>query len=506
MARKGLLRKQKLSRRQALSTAGKIAIGVIASGIVAGVAGYYAGGGGAPLKTTTIKEKETVTVTKTVTQTVSGPTVTISPTTTATSVSTTPTATIPTKVELKFAHFYDPALGGPFKVNHDYLLKVYKGFAEEFPNISIKETFYPWDQLDDKMMVAKKVGIPIDLCMASPQVWLKHREVGTFKDLTPYLKTLPKSLIDSIMWNPSWRFKATYPEGIPMNLHVSILVWRRDLFEEAGLDPDVGPSNIDDLIEFAKKTTKPEKGQYGVAMTLGDKIQNFQLVFVPFVWGYGGEIVDEEGKAVFADSPEAVEAVKEINDLFNKYKVASKEESFIPDATEVWKRFLEGKHAINLSYFTGLLAWYESEGMWKGIAPPTEHPVYLKARIGPWPLPTGYGWGHGGWHLCIHANSKHPDEAWEFIKYWIRPEVIADYPDMGIPAHRDLWNKPVYQTEPYRIMFQQAEKVKPLPTSKFYYELCEQTKYMFYEIIIEGKPVKETMKKYQDTFNRKYYG
>jgi len=144
--------------------------------------------------------------------------------------------------------------------------------------------------------------------------------------------------------------------------------------------------------------------------------------------------------------------------------------------------------------------------MWKGLAPATLTPTYLKARIGLWPLPTGYGWGHGGWNIAIHANSKQPDIAWKFIEYWTRAEVVWDYPDAGIPIYKALWERPEYKTEPYMILFKQAEKVKPLPTSKFYYELCEMTKMMFYEIVIEGKSVTETMKKYQDMFNKKYYG
>jgi len=72
-----LLRK-KLSRRKAISTAGKVAISAIVAGVVAGVGGYYAGSAAAA--PTTVKETVTKTVTaaattveKTVTTTVSAP-------------------------------------------------------------------------------------------------------------------------------------------------------------------------------------------------------------------------------------------------------------------------------------------------------------------------------------------------------------------------------------------------------------------------------------------------
>jgi basic membrane protein A len=68
--------KKKISRREALSTAGKVAVGVVAAGVVAGAAGYYAGSSAAPAATTITQTKtvtaaaETVTVPTTITQTV----------------------------------------------------------------------------------------------------------------------------------------------------------------------------------------------------------------------------------------------------------------------------------------------------------------------------------------------------------------------------------------------------------------------------------------------------
>jgi len=68
--------KRKISRREALSTAGKVAVGVVAAGVIAGAAGYYAGSSAAPAATTVRETKTataaaaTVTMPTTTTQTV----------------------------------------------------------------------------------------------------------------------------------------------------------------------------------------------------------------------------------------------------------------------------------------------------------------------------------------------------------------------------------------------------------------------------------------------------
>ncbi len=82
---KNNIEKRKLTRREALSTAGKVAIGVVVTGVVAGLAGYYTGTATAPTTTITSTVTKTAppsTVTKTVTKTV---------TTAATATSTAPT-------------------------------------------------------------------------------------------------------------------------------------------------------------------------------------------------------------------------------------------------------------------------------------------------------------------------------------------------------------------------------------------------------------------------------
>ncbi|HDD40615.1 MAG TPA: sugar ABC transporter substrate-binding protein [Nitrososphaeria archaeon] len=79
-----LLKKKKISRRKALSTAGKVAISAIVAGVIAGAGGYFAGSAAAPTKVKTVTFTQPP---KTVTKTV---TMTATPTATTTSVVPTP--------------------------------------------------------------------------------------------------------------------------------------------------------------------------------------------------------------------------------------------------------------------------------------------------------------------------------------------------------------------------------------------------------------------------------
>ena len=58
------------------------------------------------------------------------------------------------------------------------------------------------------------------------------------------------------------RWKLLY--GVPMQYNLQYLYYNKDLFEEAGLDPEQPPTTMEELAEDAKKLTNPDKNQYGI--------------------------------------------------------------------------------------------------------------------------------------------------------------------------------------------------------------------------------------------------
>lgn len=411
------------------------------------------------------------------------------------------------QVTVKIAHFYDPMVE-TLKPGYDWIQNVMDAVEKKHPEIQFKHEIYKWDELDPKMIMDKKAGVAHDVCFVSPQIWLKHKKADVFINLKPYLETLPEERIEDISWNPSWRYKQTYPEGIPLNLHVGFFAWRKDVFRKMGLDPERPPKNSEELIQVAEKLTRNDR--YGLGIFTGPDPQNFQLCLVPFTYGFGvKEIFDEKGRAVFANDEKAVEAVKYVRDLFLKYKVASKEVAFLPSHTDYSELFRakDPVYAIDTGFFSALLKSVEDAGLTKGVWPATTNPQLTDVGYSLWPLPTHTNFGHGGWNLAIHSLSKHPDEAWTFIEYATRPEVLKDLYDIGLPPYKSMWGKPEYQTDLYQTFFKQAaEYSRPFPTGDYYYELADFTQKMWADIILKEAPVEETMKKYQRQYNQKYYG
>lgn len=54
--------------------------------------------------------------------------------------------------------------------------------------------------------------------------------------------------------------------SMPFNVSTQILFYNKDMFKDAGLDPDKPPKTFDEIEEYAKKLTDKDKGVYGFSM------------------------------------------------------------------------------------------------------------------------------------------------------------------------------------------------------------------------------------------------
>ncbi|MEN6402398.1 MAG: extracellular solute-binding protein [Armatimonadia bacterium] len=96
----------------------------------------------------------------------------------------------------------------------------------------------------------------------------------------------------------------------PYGVVVMALMYRKDLFKKAGIDPDSAPQNWDELYDYALRTSDPEKGIWGLGMvTKTDAAWNFMSL----LWSAGSNAViqDKNGDWMAAyDDEGAVKATK----------------------------------------------------------------------------------------------------------------------------------------------------------------------------------------------------
>jgi multiple sugar transport system permease protein len=143
--------------------------------------------------------------------------------------------------------------------------------------------------------------------------------------------------------------------AVPTASLVQAMFYRKDLFNEAGLDPERPPQTWDELLEYSRKLTVPERQQYGISFQSGPALSWSTYTF--FV-SNGGRAVRraEDGQWVAAyGTREAAEAVyyvwKLAREPFTKDDGAVvKGSATIDTSTIISQRWKQGKLAIRFDY------------------------------------------------------------------------------------------------------------------------------------------------------------
>jgi len=202
---------------------------------------------------------------------------------------------------------------------------------------------------------------------------------------------------------------------VPWFQCVMALHYRKDLFRDAGLNPNKPPRNWDEFYEYAKKLTIPDKGQWG----FGFPMQSGSWFLTDFIWQAGGDVIarDKTGRyrAVFNDAG-AAEALRFFKKLTRDpwtrngktYRgVASYNSSYSQDVKL-------GKIAMWLTYSQDVVATgSDLNPSLLGIAPLPAGPTGIKANE----INAGM-WG-------ISSQIKDPKvrrAAWEYIKFVTGPK------------------------------------------------------------------------------------
>ena len=99
---------------------------------------------------------------------------------------------------------------------------------------------------------------------------------------------------------------ATYEDrlyGVPLYADVSLLLWNKALFEAAGLDPEVPPTNLQEIHDMAAAINDPANGVYGYYLA-GNCAGCNIFTFAPLIWASGGTIEPAEcgDEALVGDS------------------------------------------------------------------------------------------------------------------------------------------------------------------------------------------------------------
>jgi len=325
------------------------------------------------------------------------------------------------QVEVSF--YYPVAVGGP-------ITKIIDGFAADFekenPGVKIRPIYSgSYQESIAKALTAVKSGEPpVTSILLSTDMFtlidedaiVPFDEIAKSADDQAWVKSFyPAFMENSQTGGKTW--------GIPFQRSTIVLYWNKEMFKEAGLDPNRPPADWREQLEYAQKLTRRDASgkvtQWGIQIpSSGFPYWLFQALAIQ----NGVNLMNAAGTETYYDRPEVIGALQYWVDLARKHRVH-------PEGIVEWgttpKDFFERKMAM----------------MWTTTGNLTNVRNNAKFDFGVAMLPAGKQRGSptggGNFYIFKKSTPAQREAALKFIKWITQPARAAQWGiDTGYVAVR----------------------------------------------------------------------
>jgi multiple sugar transport system substrate-binding protein len=160
-----------------------------------------------------------------------------------------------------------------------------RAWNEANPDRPIELTYIEHAEMVPRLAQAIASGEVPDLMGLDLIYGPQFASAGQLEDITDYFADDPT--LDTA--SPGHLDVATWDDrlfGVPLYADVSVLFWNKDLFREAGLDPEKPPTNLQEIHDMAAAITELGGGKYGYYLP-GNCAGCNIFTFGPLLWASG---------------------------------------------------------------------------------------------------------------------------------------------------------------------------------------------------------------------------
>lgn len=303
------------------------------------------------------------------------------------------------------------------------LTQIMNDFTEK-TGIKTKVSVVKWDEYWTLLESGAQGG-------SLPDVFWMHSNESERYMSNDMLLDLTDKIADSSEIDP-----ANYPEDIwglytyddkyyavPKDIDTIALWYNKTLFDEAGLDYPTADWTWDDVTEAAKKLTKDDGSQYGLAM----RNDNNQAGYYNLIYDNGGYIISDDKTKSGWDDEKTIAAMQTLEGWIKDGVIPSLE-TMSENNEDVL--FEAGKIAMTCQGSWMLAAFKENE--------------YTAANCDCVELPKNAETGrrassYNGLGWAASASGEHTDEAWQLIEYLGSKEAQEKQAELGVTmsAYKD---------------------------------------------------------------------
>lgn len=370
------------------------------------------------------------------------------------------------------------------------LKEILADFTEE-TGIKTKLTVVKWDEYWTMLEAGAQGG-------SLPDVFWMHSNESERYMSNDMLLDLTDKIAESDKIDPE-----NYPEDIwglytyddkyyavPKDVDTIALWYNKTMFDEAGLAYPTADWTWDDVSEAAKKQTKDDGSQYGLAV----RNDNNQAGYYNLVYDNGGYIINEDKTKSGWDDPKTIEAMKTLEGWI-KDGVMPSIETMSENGEDVL--FQSGKAAMVLQGSWMVAAYRDNE--------------YTAANCDLVELPKNAETGrrasvYNGLGWAAAANGEHTEEAWKLLEYLGSEEAQKKQAELGVTmsAYKgtsDAWAKSAdFNLQAYLNMMDDME-IRPYSKTTVTWE--NEDNEILKSVYTGEKTMEEACKEMADQMNEK---
>jgi len=325
--------------------------------------------------------------------------------------------------QLSFMMFGDPAE-----------LTVWKQIVTDFeainPTIAISVEVSDWDSYWTKLKTLLAANTPPDMFAIDAPLYLDYQSKGVLLNLQPYIDANP-GMLDGLYPQTLQAYQT--PDGyfgLPRDFQTIVLFYNKAMFDAAGMAYPTADWTWDDLRAAAKSLTLDTNGdgktdQYGFSFDMWDMEPGYSEA----IWSYGGDMINADHTKTMLGEPAARQAWQLLYDMTFVDKS-------VPDSNT------SGQYGGD-TFLAGVSAMTPM-GHW---AVPGYADANLQFDVAPMPKgPAGRFTSVNSAGFVIANRSKHPDQAFEFLKFVISTAGQTRLAELGFacPVLKSIAESPTF--------------------------------------------------------------
>lgn len=295
-------------------------------------------------------------------------------------------------------------------------------FEKDNPNITIEYVTAPYGELVNQVINMAGGGDKVDMIFGEIGWVPGLADSGLTIPVTEvlpadYLADFHPAILDSFNIDGE-------AYGLPMYVSPYVLYYNKDLFEQAGLDPNMPPTTYDEMMECAAKLSELKDANGNKVYAFGQTTASVPVSgssLNAMIFNFGGTLLDDEGNLSIENQGfrDAVEMLKTLD-----------EKGYNPQNAKL-------KDLRNLFALGQLAMYYDQSWGFNGISSINQDAMNFTASAVPLKGGAGEGQSILQAHCLLYADNGEAQKAAcsKLTQYLVTDEVLKDYMANITPAY-----------------------------------------------------------------------